>query len=167
MRRPTLAGCLIAVALVAGCGDDSKNDAASTPEANSSAAAESGSVDLPDACTFFSVDELESALGTTVQPGKSQQAPEGTSACRFSGIANVTINTYETTAGDFADFEELNGGTSVDGLGDAAFTLDDVLLHVRVGDLAFSIRVNDEQHQVADLEQAKRTLAEEGVQKLQ
>lgn len=160
---------LLAAVSVAACGDDagSRNSSAGTTIVEDDRT--SSRADVPDACTFFSKDEIEAALGTRIQDGELEQAPENTSTCRFGGIANVTINTYATSESEFADFYELNSGdaTTVNGLGDDAFVIGDVLLHVRVGDLAFSIRINDEQHQVDDVEQARVSLAESGVRKLQ
>lgn len=162
----------VAVAMSA-CGgsDDKDSGATATVAAETSAASageESGGGVAPDACTFFSKEELQTATGAELEDGDEQMAEDGGSACRFSGDPNVTINTYVTNEDDFSAFRDAGASSgTVEGLGDDAFWIDGAdLLHVRVGDTAFSIRINDDLGQIPDVRNVVLELANSGVQKL-
>ena len=149
----------LAAAALTGCGNEM--GPAGPETSNASVAA----VDIPDACTFFSKAELETAVGTELRDGEAQSVQEG-SSCSFRkqlgrdatrsipgsplpaslGFNSVTISTapYDPTA--VAEIRELDPSAfdTVPNVGDDAYFLGPNLLHVRVGNRGFSVRMEPE-----------------------
>jgi hypothetical protein len=159
--RP-LVTVLIAVLAAGGCAagdDDEPAVAESTGDASDQAAPVSAAV--PDACTFFSRAELEAAVGWELREGEPESAPEGSSSCDFEmppqmyvtrtfpnpplpksvDFSSLMVTTYPATADDFGEMRNLTTVEDAPGIGDDAYFLGPDLLHVRVGNRGFSLRI--------------------------
>ena len=166
---------------LAACGGDSDggdNDSDTSTSTTATAASGGSSTggsdtsagdDVPAACEFFTVDEIAEAVGLAIQEEVEQEElPEGASECTYRTPASrVVIVTNPSDPDDFAEFIEVfvPDAEEIEGIGDAAYFNGPNLLYVRVGDRAFSVRINDE---LGDgLRPAMLALAEAGAAKLQ
>lgn len=152
--------CLMAAALLlAGCRSENGKgrDAAGANGVSADAAA---AADVPDACTFFSRNELEAAVGWELRYGVPKDVSAG-SSCGFEtqpaayakrsypnpalpesvGFSAITITTHPSQADTFAQGHETPGSEAVPGLGNDAYFNGPNLLHVRVGNRGFSVRI--------------------------
>lgn len=129
--------------------------------------------DVPNACTLFAKAELESAVGVELKDGEPQSVPDASeSQCEFErqlgmratktfhdpaiptsvGLTSVRISTSPADPEAVAQVRELDPAAfdAVPGLGDDAYFLGPNLLHVRVGNRGFSLRVNPEAQSPGD-----------------
>lgn len=156
-----------------GCGGASDEQRADTtaPAAASSASA-GPATPAPDACTFFTKAELESNVGWELRDGEREDATPGSSSCDFEmppgmyrtrtfpnpplpepvGFSSIKVNTYPADPADFASARELLGPDyeEVSGVGNAAYFHGPDLLHVRVGNRGFSMRIYTNASAAAD-----------------
>lgn len=161
---PILTASLFALA---GCGggDAGGNSESAAPAAAEEATATATAAAEPlDACTFISKAELETAIGAELKEGEPQSVPSAAeSQCRFKrqlgiratrsfpnpaipasvGFTGITISTSPADPAAVAEIRALDPGAfeDVPGLGDQAYYLGPNLLHVRVGNRGFSIRI--------------------------
>ena len=183
---------VIAVCLLASCsGDkDAAESGATTAEGPASAGA-TAQADIPNACTFFTRDELEKSVGWELNEGEPQTAPPPSSECSFesppkmyvtrtfpdpplpeaTGFSSVTVNTHATSEKSFEEFRTLMSGRfeEVPGLGDRSYFYGFDMLYVRVGNRGFSIRMYTEASSDADKDRVKsvlKSLAQTGVARL-
>lgn len=163
---PVLTAALIAVS---GCGSGDGGSPAGSesaaPAAANSAATAATAAEVPDACTFFAKTELETAVGAELKDGEPQSVPDASeSSCEFErqlgrnttktfsdppipssvGLTSVKVSTSPTEPKTFSEGRELTGGEGVKAVGDDAFFIGPNLLHVRVGNRSFSLRINPE-----------------------
>ena len=118
---------------------------------------------MPDACSWIPKLELEKILGWELRDGKKKDVSPGMSQCDFTtppgayvtrrypnpalppaaGFSSVIITTYPTTQKTFNENRRATpGGVSdVPGVGDDAFMYGPAMMHVRVGNRGFSIRL--------------------------
>ena len=179
---------LLLAASACGAGDGGSNSAvAGTAEDNVAGAA----ANIPDACTFFAKAELENALGIGLRDGEPQSVAEpNESSCRFrrqlgrdatrtfpnplpasAGFTSLTISASPADPAAVAEIRELDPGAfeDVPGLGDDAYYLGPALLHVRVGQRGFSIRIEPEASSEGDrakVREAMIALARAGASRL-
>lgn len=173
-----------------GCGskDDPASNMATTIGAGDNMT--TAAAEFPDACTFLSRAELESMVGWELREGKPEEVPGG-SSCTFKtqlgkdvtrtfpnpalprsiGMTSVTISTSPADPEAVAEIRRLDPGAfeDVPGLGDDAYYLGPDLLHVRVGQKAFSVRINSSarsEGDVAKVRAAILALARTGVERL-
>jgi hypothetical protein len=164
MKAIPLMLCAVALPLTAcgsnqqpGKGNSGTNDASA---GDAGAGSETAAVDFPNACTFFSQEELETAVGWELRRGEPKDVSAG-SSCEFevqpaayakrtylnpplpaaAGFSGVTITVYPAASDTFAQGKTMAGATSKPGLGDDAYSNGPNLLHVRVGGKAFSLRM--------------------------
>lgn len=127
---------------------------------------------VPNACTFFSHSELESAVGWQLRDGKAKDASPGTFECDFvtppaayvtkkfpnppipesAGFSSLKVHTHPSDPKRFAEGRKLLGAAAEDvpGIGDAAYFNGPNLLYVRVGNRAFSLRTYTDARSDAD-----------------
>jgi len=164
MRRLaiTLLGASISLSL-AGC-DDARTESA--PSGNDGPVVMASSA-IPDACNFLTGAELSTILGLSVEDGEPEAQPSEASQCRFRTQRSVVaVNIFPTSAADFDERRAFLGADaeSVAGVGDSAYFWGPTMIHVRVADRAFSVRVGDE---LGDrLRPAMLELARVGAEKL-
>lgn len=186
-----IAVALAASVLFAACGGDDgteiAGDSSELPEAAADEAADDAPQDLPDACTFLSLEEISTAIGRQVDEGELQTEVEGMTTCRFATATGMeTTETYddpaipETSVGsvtvavntsnpeEFDLFEESLGAEAeaVSGIGDDAYFWGSNLLYVRVGDSGFSIRIEADGADEQKVSAAILDLAGSGAAKL-
>lgn len=163
---------------VAACGgdsgdaDDSSSETSSSQSTSEETAGGSGvaaDADVPEACSFFTRDEIAEAVGLAIQEEVEQEElPDGASECTYrTPSSRVVIVTNPSNPDEFAEFIELfvPDAEEIAGIGDAAYFNGPNLLYVRVGDRGFSVRINDD---LGDgLRPAMLALAEAGAAKLQ
>lgn len=162
---------MMSIALLAGCSGREGGDA---PGQEGSSREDKGAVEakveIPNACTFFSQAELESTVGWELREGKPANSPQE-SSCRFEILpgmyvkrkypnpalpqsmrfTSLTVTTYPSKAGDFAEMRRLTGVETPAGVGDDAFFLGGPdFLHVRVVNRGFSVRINTDAASEAD-----------------
>jgi len=117
---------IVLIALMAGCGDQN-NQPAATPNGNAGSSAPAGQPDtdaggVPDACSLMSAARLGELLAVDPGSGQSQSVSPDRSVCFYDGgvITAVEIaGNYEASRKIIED----NGSTTTDiaGLGTAAF----------------------------------------------
>lgn len=178
LRRCSWFAVLLFLTLTA-CGggdsDASDDSAAASDSSNQSTSGEasggsdSSSGDVPEACSFFTHDEIADAVGLAIQEEVEPEAlPDGASSCTYrTPSSRVVIVTNPSDPDEFAEFIELfvPDAEEIPNVGDAAYFNGPNLLYVRVGDRGFSVRINDE---LGDrLRPAMLELAEAGAAKLQ
>jgi hypothetical protein len=180
-------------ALAAGCGDsasDGNSGVAATGAQGSSSEESRAAVEVPDACTFFAKADLESAVGWELREAEPENVPDG-SVCNFDiqrgidttrtfpnpalprsiGFSSVVIGISAADPEAVAEIRQLDPAAFEDvaGLGDDAYYLGPNLLHVRVGDRSFSVRINSDASSEADVAKVRAVilaLARSGVSKL-
>ena len=146
---------------------------------------------VPNACTFFSHSELESAVGWQLRDGKAKDAPPGTFECDFvtpplayvtktfpnppipksAGFSSIKVHTHPSTPKTFIEGRKILGAAAEDvpGIGDAAYFNGPNLVYVRVGDRAFSLRTYTDANTASDkarVRDATLNLAKLGAAKL-
>ncbi|MBA3559482.1 MAG: hypothetical protein H0W30_12895 [Gemmatimonadaceae bacterium] len=148
-----------------GCGGEGadKKAAVETQEATTSAPASVASGPVPDACTFYSKSELESAVGWQLDDGDVEDAEPGAFKCDFETppqmsvtttfpnpplpqsvrFSSMTVNTHPVKQKSFDDFRKMigAGGEDVPGIGDGAYFYGPNMIYVRVGARGFSLRM--------------------------
>ena len=156
---------LAALSTLAGCGSSDQSTGAASESGATPAGGASVSAELPDACTFFTRAELETALGHELREGEPQSAQDG-SICRFRkqlgskatktfpnpalpaslGFTSLTIATSPHDPEAVAEIRGLDPDAfeAVPGLGDDSYFLGPSLLHVNVCKRGFSVRVEPE-----------------------
>jgi hypothetical protein len=159
---------LLALAVLtslAGCGSPDQSTGAASETGATPAKGAAFSAEIPDACTFFTKAELETALGHELREGEPQSAQDG-SICRFRkqlgskatktfpnpalpaslGFTSLTIGTSPHDPESVAEIRGLDPGAfeAVPGLGSDSYFLGPNLLHVNVGKRGFSVRVEPE-----------------------
>ena len=174
---PMLVLTALALLLVA-CGGDSgdsngdgseSSSSESTSGETTSGGGSTSSGDVPEACSLFTREEIAEAVGRTIQEELEPEAlPDGASSCTYRTPASrIVIVTNPSNPDDFAEFIELfvPDAEEIPDIGDAAYFNGPDLLYVRVGDRAFSVRINED---LGDgLRPAMLALAEAGAEKLQ
>ena len=179
------------VLISAGCGGAPDDKAGDAPPAAAGRAAAAATGPVPDACTFFTRAELEANVGWELRDGDREDATPGSSSCDFEmppgmyrtrtfpnpplpqsvGFSSLKVNTYPADPGDFASARELLGPDyeEVSGVGDAAYFHGSDLLHVRVGNRGFSMRIYTNASTAADQAKVREvmlTLGRLGASKL-
>lgn len=154
----------LAVLLAVGCGGSGDNMASDQAKlGGTDSIVAKAPVEVPNACTFFSRAELESAVGAELKDGEPQAVPnDDESSCKFErqlgryatktfanpaipssvGLTSVTISTYASEPEIFAEGQAMSGMESVPGVGRNAYFNGPNLLHVSAGNRGFSLRIN-------------------------
>ena len=131
----------IALLTISACSKGDSSSTAQTPATDSAAS----SAKPADPCTFITRDELQSALGYTLEPGVRTQ---GEPSCRFASSSGDTViialPTANVTEADFNSWRQMAGASAepVTGVGDAAYFWGP-RLYVRVGAKTFTISIAD------------------------
>ena len=166
MRRHSWPILTASLLMLSGCGggDAGDNSQAAAPAGAPEAGTTTASAEPLDACTFIPKAELETAIGAELKEGEPQSVPSAAeSQCRFKrqlgiratktfpnpavpasvGLTGITISTSPADPAAVAEIRALDPGAfeDVPGLGDQAYYLGPNLLHVRVGNRGFSIRI--------------------------
>ena len=138
--KPCFSPAILALACVAtsACSKSDSSSAAQTPSV-----AVSDSAKSIDPCTFLTKEDLQSALGYTLEPGAPTQ---GEPSCRFVSSSGDTVTiampTANVTEADFNSWRQMAGPSAepVTGIGDAAYFWGP-RLYVRVGVKTFTISI--------------------------
>lgn len=169
----------LATLAIAGCGKDKAEPNASTQEVAVNATAVAA--EIPNACTFFAKAELESAIGAELRDGEPQAVPDASeSICRFRkqlgsratksfsdpvlpttlGFNSLTVATSPADPQAVAEIRKLDPAAFEDvrGIGDDAYYLGPTLLHVRVGQRSFSLRIGPEPQSPKDQAAARQVI---------
>jgi hypothetical protein len=165
---------LVVALSITACGGDSMSgdtehgagtEAGAAPEDASGGAA---ATDVPEACAFLTRDEIAEIIDKDVGEGEPEQQPGGAFGCRYrTPTSNVMVSTHRSDPAEFDEFRNMIGQEAevVDGIGDSAYFWGPNLMYVRVGNLGFSLRINEE---LGDrLRPAMLALAEQGAAKLE
>ena len=129
----------IAFLTIAACSKGDSSSTAQTPAADSAAS----SAKSADPCNFLTKDDLQSALGYTLEAGVQTQ---GEPSCRFVSSSDDTVTialpTANVTEADFNSWREMAGASAqpVTGVGDAAYFWGP-RLYARVGVKTFTISI--------------------------
>lgn len=145
-----------------GSGAEKRPDKSPGPAAQRPTGAATAKV--PEACSFIPKSELERVIGWELRDGKPKDMPPGLSQCDFTtppqayvtrrfdnpllpeaaGFSSVVITTYPTSPETFAENRRVTPGgvRDIPGYGDDAFLYGPAMLHVRVGNRGFSIRLH-------------------------
>jgi hypothetical protein len=106
-----------------------------------------GVVEIPDACTFLSREEIGAAIGTSVGEGERELQPIGASECVYSNMtSSVTVNTHPSDDQQFDEFRSMIGAEAepISDIGDEAYFWGPQLIYVRVANRGFSLRINED-----------------------
>jgi hypothetical protein len=180
-----------AAEVVATTAGDTKTADGEVSRITSSSSAPTATGNIPNACTFFSHAELESAVGWQLRAGKAKDAPPGTFECSFekpqdmyitktypnppipksADFTSLTVHTHPVDPKRFAEFRKNLGAAAEDvpGIGDGAYFYGPNLLYVRVGESGFSLRTYTSATSAADkarVREATLSLAKLGASKL-
>lgn len=139
---------------------------------------------VPDACTFISRAELETAVGWELREGKSKTAAPGSYECSFThppdayvtrnfpnpalpkeiDFNSITVHTDPSEPKDFEEGRKMIGTEAIDapGVGDAAYFYGSNLLYVRVGSRGFSLRLYTNAQTEADKAKLREVLTNLG-----
>lgn len=171
MRMIMMSVVAALAASACGSGNQAGSNTGQVREAGDNGAV--AAVAVPDACTFFARAELESAIGSELREGEPQSvADQSESSCRFRkqlgskaartfpdpalpgslGFDSVTVSTSSADPEAVAEIRKLDPAAFEDapGVGDDAYFLGPALLHVRVGNRGFSLRINPDPQSLDD-----------------
>lgn len=172
MKPEHLLGLIVALMLTAcQAGDDRSATAPGGSSIIGDGDAATASANIPDPCALFPKADLESAVGWELREGRREYSTEG-STCTFrrqqgmaatrvfpdpplpqsTGFSSMTIGASVADQEAVAEIRKLDPDAfdDVPNLGDEAYFLGPNLLHVRVGNRGFSVRINTNPGSEAD-----------------